>query len=41
MDGPTPEERLELQTVNHPVRTVVLWALTGAAALFLTWYLTR
>ena len=40
-DGPTPEERIQLQTVNHPVRTLLLWAAVGASAFFLAWYFTR
>ncbi len=40
-DGPTPEERVQLETVNHPIRTALSWAAFSAAVLFLAWWLTR
>ncbi len=40
-DGPTPEEEIELETVNHPYRTTFEWALFSLAVLFIAWWMTR
>ncbi len=39
--GPGVEEEIQLQTVNHPIRTSIAWALFSALVLLLAFLVTR